>query len=88
MGVGLRQGCILSPFLFTIIMNWMDKLSQTDVCVKIGRCKISRLLFADGLVLLASAKSGLQHTLYGFADAFVIAGMKISTSKTEFLHLK
>ena len=32
-------------------------------------------------------KSGLQHALNGFADACDIAGMKISTSKIEALHL-
>ena len=65
----------------------MDKLSRTDECVTIGRCKISRLLFADDLVLLASSESGLQHALNGFAVACDIAGMKISTSKTEVKHL-
>ena len=68
-------------------MNWMNKLSRTDECVTIGRCKISRLLFADGLVLLASSESGLELALNGFASACDIAGMKISTSKTEVLHL-
>ena len=68
-------------------MNWMDKLSETNECVTIGRCKISRLLFADDLVLLDSSESGLQHTLKGFVAACDIAGIKISTSKTEVLHL-
>ena len=39
----------------------MDKLSQTIECVSIGKCKISQLLFADDLVLLASSESGLRH---------------------------
>ena len=68
-------------------MNWMVKLSRTDECVTIGRCKICRLLFADDLVLLASSESGIKHALNGFAAACGIAGMKISTSKTEVLHL-
>ena len=67
-------------------MKWLDKLSRNDECVTIGRCKISRLLFADDSVLLASSKFGLQHALNGFAAACDIAGMKISTSKTEILH--
>ena len=53
----------------------------------IGRCKINRLLFADGLVLLASSESSLQNALNGFAAARDIATMKISVSKTEILHL-
>ena len=35
-------------------MNWIDKGSQAYECATIGNCKISRLLFADDLVLLSS----------------------------------
>ena len=68
-------------------MNWVDKLSRTDECVTIGRCKISRFLFADDLVLLASFEAGLQQALNGFAAACGIAGIKIRTFKTEVLYL-
>ena len=86
-GVGLRQGCVLSPLLFIVYMNWIDKCSQADECATIGNCKISRVLFADDLDLLSSTESGLQHALNSFADACNTAGMKISTAKTEVLHL-
>ena len=69
-------------------MKWMDKLSQTDECVTIGKCKISRLLFVDDLVLLASSESNLQHALNGCAAARDIAGVKISTSKTDTTSFK
>ena len=39
------------------------------------------------LVLLSSTESGLQRALHSFADACNTAGMKISTAKTEVLHL-
>ena len=39
------------------------------------------------LVLLSSTESGLQRALNSFADACNTAGMKISTAKTEELHL-
>ena len=85
-GVGLRQGCVLSLLLFIVNMNWIDKYSQADECATIGKCKISRLLFADDLVLLSSTESGLQLALNNFADACNTAGMKMSTAKTEVLH--
>ena len=86
-GVGLQQGCVLSPLLLIIYMNWMDKLRQTDECVTIGSCKISCSLYVDDLVLMTSSKFGLQHALNGFAAACDIGEMKISTSKSEILHL-
>ena len=37
--------------------------------------------------MLSSTESGLQRALNSFADASNTAGMKISTAKTEVLHL-
>ena len=85
--VDLWQGCVLSPLIFITYMNWIDKRNQTNECVRIGSFKISRLLFADDLVLLADSESGLQHALDKFAAACDTAGMKISTTKTEVLRL-
>ena len=44
-------------------------------------------MFADDLVQFSSTESGLQRALNTFADACDTAGMKISTAKTEILHL-
>ena len=68
-------------------MNWIDKCSQADECTTIGSSKFSRLLFAHDLVLLFSPESGLQRAVNSFEDACDTAGMKISTAKTEALHL-
>ena len=86
-GVEFWQGCVLSVLLFIVHMNGIDKCSQADECATIENCKISRLLFADDLVLLSSTESGFQRALNGFPDACNITGMKISMAKTEILHL-
>ena len=56
----------------------MGKFSRTNECVTIKRCTINRLLFAD---------AGFLRALNGFTAACDIAGMKISSFKTEVLHL-
>ena len=81
MDIGLRQGCVLLPFLFIVYMNWVDKCSQADECDAIINCKISCLLYAEYLALLSFTKSGLQRALNSFADARDTAEMKITTAK-------
>ena len=85
--VGLRQGCVLSPLLFIIYMDKIDKNSGPHGGVQIGECSIRRLLFADDLVMLDSTESGLQQALDRFSTSCRNAGMKISTSKTEVMCL-
>ena len=68
-------------------MNWIDKRSQTNEFVRIGSFKISHFLFAYDLVLLADSEFGLQRALDKFAAVCNTAEMKISTTKTEVLHL-
>jgi exonuclease III len=86
-GVGLRQGCVLSPLLFIIYMDWIARRSQGCEGVRIGDQKIRHLLFADDLVLFGSSEANLQHALEKFAAACVEAGMKISVAKSEALVL-
>ena len=75
-----------SPFI--VYMNWIDKCIQADKCAVIGNCKISRLLFADDLVLLSSTESRFQRALNSrFADVCDTTEMKLSTAKTKVLHL-
>jgi len=66
-------------------MNWKDKRSQTIKGVTMGNCKISRLLFADDLVLLSSTETGLHSAANTFSAACDNAEMKINTTKTEVL---
>ena len=83
---GLRQGCS-SPILFLIYMDRIVKKSESCGGVKIGECNVQRLLFAYDLVLLDSTQNGPKQALDRFSDACSVAGMKISTTKTEAICL-
>uniref|UniRef100_A0A673CDI6 Reverse transcriptase domain-containing protein n=1 Tax=Sphaeramia orbicularis TaxID=375764 RepID=A0A673CDI6_9TELE len=85
--VGLRQGCPLSPVLFIIFMDRISRRSQGPEGVRFGDHRISSLLFADDVVLLASSNLDLQRALGRFAAECEASGMRISTSKSEAMVL-
>uniref|UniRef100_A0A8C9SX65 ribonuclease H n=1 Tax=Scleropages formosus TaxID=113540 RepID=A0A8C9SX65_SCLFO len=85
--VGLCQGCPLSPILFIIFMDRISRRGQGTEGVCFGGRRISSLLFADDVVLLASSNQDLQRALERFAAECEAAGMRISTSKSEAMVL-
>ncbi|KAK3510218.1 hypothetical protein QTP70_030444, partial [Hemibagrus guttatus] len=85
--VGLRQGCLLSPVLFIVFMDRISRRSQGLEGVRFGDHRISSLIFADDVVLLASSGLDLQHALGRFAAECEAAGMRVSTSKSEAMVL-
>ncbi|KAK3531015.1 hypothetical protein QTP70_007862 [Hemibagrus guttatus] len=85
--VGLQQGCPLSPVLFIVFMDRISRRSQGLEGVRFGDHRISSLLFANYVVLLAPSSLDLQHVLGHFAAECEAAGMRVSTSKSEAMVL-
>ena len=86
-GVGLRQGCALSPILFVIFMDRISRRSSGGEGIRLGELKVESLLFADDLVLMAPSVQELQLSLDRFAAECTAAGMRISISKSEAMVL-
>ncbi|CAL9687123.1 unnamed protein product [Knipowitschia caucasica] len=68
-------------------MDRISRRSQGPEGVRFGDHRISSLLFADDVVLLAPTNQDLQHALGRFAAECEAAGMRISTSKSEAMVL-
>ncbi len=61
---GVRQGHILSPFLFNVYMNELsNKLNGCKVGCLISELLINHLMYADDLVIFCSYSAGLQQML-------------------------
>ena len=59
---GIRQGCILSPQLFNILLELVLRLAiqEEQMGAKVQGQYINNLRFADDIVLLAESEEDLQ----------------------------
>ena len=61
---GLKQGCNLSPTLFSMYINdLVQEINQIDSGIVVDDVTVSILMYADDVILLASSESKLQAML-------------------------
>jgi hypothetical protein len=84
---GVQQGAPLSPCLFALVLNDLDKelRSNNTGYVSLQNLKIHSLLFADDLVLPSETPEGLLQSLdvlYEFSQKW---GLKINANKSNIM---
>ena len=65
-GKGVRQGCILSPYLINFYAEYIMRntgLEEAQAGVKIARRNINNLRYADDTTLMAESKEELKSLL-------------------------
>ena len=83
---GVRQGSILSPFLFNILISdVIDALESSTVGIKWGYALLHALLYADDSTLAAKSRSDLQAMLNTFADFGRKWRLKVNPCKSKIL---
>jgi hypothetical protein len=86
---GLKQGCLLSPLLFNLFINDLVTLiTSLDMGIDIGDEKLSILLYADDIVLLAETESDLQTLLNALNSWCVINKMTVNSDKSNVVHFR
>ena len=83
---GVKQGCTLSPTLFSILMNdLVEMLKNSNIGVEISSKIINCLLFADDVVLFANSPGELQELLrisYKFANKW---NLRFNSKKSKVM---
>ena len=85
--VGARQGCLLSPTLFNILLERImtDALEDHAGTVSIGGRTITNLRFADDLDGLAGTETELANLVERLDKTSAAYGMQISAEKSKLM---
>jgi hypothetical protein len=82
---GVKQGCILSPCLFNLVMEDMENMLKGCEGVKVASQKVNGLFYADDIVLLGSSEQELLCMLT-IAETFSKKwGLLFNSKKSQVL---
>src|SRR6478609_3273315 len=84
-GRGVRQGCPLSPLLFSIYAEMMIKeaLENVEKGIRVGGELIKDVKYADDQGMVANTKTGLQSLMDSLNTTTKHYDMKINIKKTK-----
>lgn len=84
--VGVRQGGVVSPKLFSVYMDELvDLITNCESGTFIGEIKIDIILYADDILLLARTMDELQEQLKIVENYGVMNDIKFNAAKTNFI---
>jgi len=89
---GLRQGCPLSPYLFSIVMDALSCLLDCNLhennfdALSIGNYRLSHLMYADDLILFGKADLNNCDNLFQTLKEFSLAtGLNVNFGKSSII---
>src|SRR5574341_628612 len=85
-GKGVRQGCILSPWLFDLHAEYIMRntgLEEAQAGIKIAGRNINNLRYADDTTLMAESEEELRSLLMKVKEESEKVGLQLNIQKTK-----
>ena len=87
---GVRQGCLLPPLLFLVVLDWLTKKAYGNSGYGIQwilTLRLEDLAFADNLALLSHRLQEMQEKERNLETTAQKVGLEISHKKTKLLRI-
>ena len=87
-GKGVHQGCILSPYLFTLYVKYIMRnagLEEAQDGIKIARRNINNLRYGDDTTLMAETEEELKSLLMKVKEESEKVSLKLNIQKTKIM---
>ena len=85
----MKQGCTLSPWLFTVFIDNMVKEARRDFVsrVMLSTRGVEILMFADDMVLMAESAEGLEKNVGMISEVLSRWELKVNWKKTNVMRV-
>ena len=87
-GKGVCQGCILSPCLFNLYIEYTMRntgLDEAQAGIKIAGRNINNLRYANDTTLMAESEEELRSLLMKVKEVSETVGLKLNIQKTKIM---
>ena len=87
---GVRQGCVLSPMIFAIVVDWVMRRATKDGHTGLKWVEEDRLKdldFADDIALLDSTWNGMKELTSNVQTEAAKVGLTINAEKTKIMKI-